>query len=306
MKEQTINILQTSSNMIQGILWSPLDKPKAVLQIVHGMTEHIQRYKELAHRLTACGVTVAGYDLKGHGKNLPNSKCATFGENGWEESLKNIHVFSEFLSNRYPDIPHYIMGFSVGSFLIREYLNKFDHEFKGAIIAGTGYQPAKVLSVMKAIVKTQISYAGFDRTTALVKKLSFGVYNSNFKPNKTEFDWLCSDENKLREYILDPLCADSISAGLFYQLLESMEYTGGEDSYTNWNKKMPILLLSGDKDVVGNYGKGIEKVAMEMKKAGINDISMYLLPGARHDIFHEKANGCMEKAISLIDEWINL
>ena len=305
MKEQAINILQADNHTIYGILWNASEKPKAVLQIVHGMTEHIDRYRKFAEELNRYGIAVAGFDLRGHGVNLSKSGCASFGEEGWEASLEDIQKFSDYLYDQFPDCQHYMLGFSLGSFLVREYLNKFDHHFSGAIIAGTGHQPPAVLSIMMAIVKTQIKSNGFDNTTPLVKQLSFETYNTKFKPNNTDFDWLCSDEAELQKYILDNSCADSISSGLFWQLLSSMKYTGSGAAYKNWKKDMPILLISGDKDPVGDFGKGVRRVEAAMKKAGITSIETHLLSKARHDIFHEVNIGCASQVTQLIEKWIN-
>ena len=306
MKEQIISILQENNNTLHGVLWTNGDSPKAILQITHGMTEHIFRYKEFAKALTAQGIAVAGFDLRGHGRNLSNSGCATFTEDGWDGTLKDIQLFTEFLAKKYPHCPHYILGFSLGSFLVREYLNKYDHQFAGAIIAGTGHQPAAVLSIMMSIVNTQVSSGGFNNTTPLVKKLSFETYNSKFKPNATDFDWLCSDKEQLRDYISDDLCANSISSGLFLQLLSSMKYTGSKLAYENWKKDMPILLLSGDKDPVGDFAKGVKRVEAGMKKTGLSNVEIHLLPGARHDIFHEIQSGCAEKVAHLIVNWLKV
>ena len=305
MKEQKISILQSNNELLQGILWTGEENPKAILQITHGMTEHIYRYRELAKVLTSYGIAVTGFDLRGHGKNLPKSSCASFKVNGWEESLKDIQIFSEYIKYKYPNSPHYILGFSLGSFLVREYLNKYDHNFSGAIIAGTGHQPSIVLSIIMSIVKTQINSNGFDSTTPLVKKLSFETYNAKFKPNNTDFDWLCSDEEQLKEYITDELCASSISSGLFYQLLSSMKYTGSNKAYDNWKKDIPVLLLSGDNDPVGDFSKGVRRVETQMKKSSILNVETYLLPGARHDVFHEIESGCTEQVTHLIINWIN-
>ena len=183
-------------------------------------------------------------------------------------------------------------------------MNKYDHNFAGAIIAGTGHQPSAVLSIMMAIVNSQIKSEGFNNTTPLVKQLSFETYNSKFKPNNTDFDWLCSDENELQKYILDNLCADSISSGLFWQLLSSMKYTGSKAAYQNWKKDMPILLLSGDKDPVGDFGKGVRRVATAMIKSCISNVNVHLLNDARHDIFHDVHSGCAGKVTQLIASWI--
>lgn len=305
MKELQISILQEKNNTLHGVIWATDEQPKAVLQITHGMTEHIQRYKELAENLNKYGIVVAGFDLRGHGRNLSNRNCSSLGENGWEQSLNDIKIFSDFLHNKFPNCPHYILGFSLGSFLVREYLNKCDHNFSGAIIAGTGYQPNVLLSILIAIVKTQINAYGFDSPTPLVNQLSFETYNAKFRPNNTVFDWLCSDEQELHKYISDALCANSISAGLFYQLLNSLKYTGRKDAYVNYDKDMPILLLSGEKDPVGNFGKGIKNVEKAMKKAGLTNCKTYLISNARHDIFHEINSGCTNQVVHLIQSLIN-
>ena len=306
MKEQAINILQADNHTIYGILWNASEKPKAVLQIVHGMTEHIDRYRKFAEELNRYGIAVAGFDLRGHGVNLSKSGCASFGEEGWEASLEDIQKFSDYLYDQFPDCQHYMLGFSLGSFLVREYLNKFEHHFDGAVIAGTGHQPSAVLSVMMAIVKTQIKSNGFDGTTSLVKQLSFETYNSKFKPNKTDFDWLCADEEELQKYMLDSACADSISTGLFWQLLSSMRYTGSKSAYQNWKKDMPVLLLSGEKDPVGDFTKGVRRVEAAMKNVGMKNVTVQFLPEARHDIFHEVKSECAKKVVQLIKNWINV
>ena len=113
MKELQISILQEKNNTLHGVIWATDEQPKAVLQITHGMTEHIQRYKELAENLNKYGIVVAGFDLRGHGRNLSNRNCSSLGENGWEQSLNDIKIFSDFLHNKFPNCPHYILGFSL-------------------------------------------------------------------------------------------------------------------------------------------------------------------------------------------------
>lgn len=243
------------------------------MQIVHGMTEHIDRYRKFAEELNRYGIAVAGFDLRGHGVNLSKSGCASLGEEGWEASLEDIQKFSDYLYDQFPDCQHYMLGFSLGSFLVREYLNKFEHHFDG--------------------------------TTSLVKQLSFETYNSKFKPNKTDFDWLCADEEELQKYMLDSACADSISSGLFWQLLSSMRYTGSKSAYQNWKKDMPVLLLSGEKDPVGDFTKGVRRVEAAMKNVGMKNVTVQFLPEARHDIFHEVKSECAKKVVQLIKNWIN-
>ena len=276
---------------LSAVLWLPEDEPKAVLQITHGMTEHMGRYEAFAQQLTANGVAVCGFDLRGHGKNGDDEEIASFGEGGWEASLDDMRRFCEKMKDRFPSAPYFMMGFSLGSFLLREYLSLYPEGVDGAVIVGTGYQPGAVLSLMKAIVKGECRKAGFDNTTALVKKLSFETYNRKFQPNETDSDWLCADEDELYEYIRDPLCRKYISAGLFYQLLDSMKKTGKKNAAVTWRKDMPVLLLSGASDPVGSDGKGVEAVSRRLKKLGMTNVTVQLFPNGRHDIFHEKKSG---------------
>lgn len=303
MNTETFVFLGFQGQRLFATLWLPDGEPRGVLQIAHGMTEHIGRYTALAQALTQHGFAVAGFDLLGHGRNPGNPEIASFGEDGWECSLQDMHLFFGLLSERFPGLPHFLLGFSLGSFLLREYLGRYPEGVAGAAILGTGYQTGAVLGVMMAIVKSQIKKAGFDGTTDLVKQISFGNYNQKFKPNRTTADWLCADCTQLDEYLADPLCRKTISAGLFWQLLGSMKRTGSRDTYRGWNKDMPILLLSGQDDPVGDSGKGVLAVKKRMEKAGLCSVTMELLPNARHDLLHEEATAAAD-ARNILIRWM--
>ena len=289
---------------LHGCVWMPENDVRAVLQITHGMTEHIGRYEKLAGKLTEKGIAVCGFDLRGHGLNESQMNIATMGKDGWEASLNDMHRIYSLFHGKYPDAPYFMLGFSLGSFLLREYISRHPKEMKGAIIAGTGCQPAFVLEIMKFIVSTQIAKNGFDDTTDLVRKLSFDTYNDKFKPCRTRFDWLCSDEAQLDEYMNDDACRRDISSGLFHQLLSSMKRTGHQHACVGWNKEMPVLLMSGKDDPVGNMGKGVVQILHNMEKRGFKDVKLCLYEKARHDIFHEYENGTADKVTAEIVRWI--
>lgn len=289
--------------VLPAILWLPKGEMKAILQITHGMTEHIGRYETFAREMTALGIAVAGFDLRGHGRNPGDKAIASFGEGGWEASIVDMKRFYDLLEERFPGIPHYLHGFSLGSFLLREYLSRYPEDCAGAVILGTGNQPGWLLSIMMAIVKEQIKKAGFDGYSPLVRQLSFGTYNQKFKPNRTEKDWLCSDNETIDDFIADPLCREDFSTGLFYQMLSAMKRTGGKEAYDMWSKEKPILLICGANDPVGNMGKGAKAVMQAMKQAGL-DVTFHLLPGSRHMILGEKESGTADAAVKIIQEWI--
>ena len=295
---------QFMMNGLHTVIWQPEQNVKAILQITHGMTEHMGRYETLAAELCSQGIAVAGFDLRGHGRNPGDPQIASFGANGWETTIEDMRLFFKELRSRFPKTSHYMLGFSLGSFLLREYLGKYPDDVAGALIAGTGHQPGWLLAIMMAIVKGQIKKAGFDGTTDLVKQLSFGTYNQKFKPNRTEADWLCSDAESLAQYLADPLVRKNISAGLFWELLGSMKRTGKAESYADWNKEMPVLLLCGSEDPVGDSGKGVAKLYAQMKTAGLQAVECQQFSGARHDIFHEEISGTAENVRHCIADWL--
>ena len=261
MRTEIFELAGYNGTNLPACLWFPEGKVKAVLQITHGMTEHMGRYEVLADYLCTRGIAAAGFDLRGHGKNPGDSEVASFGKNGWAASIADMRLFYALLQARFSGVPHYMLGFSLGSFLLREYLTKYpgEGEIAGAIIMGTGHQPGWLLSIMMGIVNGQIKKAGFDKTTDLVRQLSFGAYNQKFKPNRTAADWLCADEAELNQYLADPLVRKDISAGLFWELLGSMKRTGSAVEYDGWTG-LPILLISGQDDPVGDGGKGVRAI----------------------------------------------
>lgn len=160
MNTETFEFLGFQGQRLFATLWLPDGAPRGVLQITHGMTEHIGRYTALAKALTQHGFVAAGFDLRGHGRNPGNTEIASFGEEGWERSLQDMHLFFGLLSERFPGLPHFLLGFSLGSFLLREYLVRYPDGVADAAILETGYQPDTVLGIMMAIVKSQIKKPG--------------------------------------------------------------------------------------------------------------------------------------------------
>ena len=304
MKAECFEFIGEKGTVLPAYLWLP-EEVKGLLQITHGMTEHMGRYEALARALCPLGIAVAGFDLRGHGRNAGDAEVASFGEGGWAASVRDMRLFYEWLHQRFAGLPHYMLGFSLGSFLLRDYLTQHpgEGEIAGAIILGTGHQPGWLLSIMMSIVKGQTKKAGFDGTTDLVRQLSFGTYNQKFKPNRTAADWLCADEAELNKYLADPLVRKDISAGLFWELLGSMKRTGSAAEYDGWDTGLPILLISGQEDPVGDAGKGVRALYQRMKKAGMENVTLRLFPGARHDLLHEEAN-CAEAIRQCIAEWI--
>ena len=287
---------------IHAVEWKPETEIKGVIQIAHGVTEYILRYENFAEFFTQKGFVVVGNDHLGHGQSIaPNGKPMYFGPNGsWNFVVKDIDTCKQMTKKKYPNVPYMILGFSLGSFLVRTYLIDYAQEpLDGAIIMGTGYIPNFKIAIAKMMANKEAKKVGEENTSPVIKSLTFETYNKLFKPNRTAFDWLCSNEEALDEYIKDPLRGENYSAGLFREMLTGMQYTAELKNIQKMNKKMPIFLLSGDKDPVGEFGKGVIKTHEIFKKAGIEDLEIKLYPNLRHDILHEKCKDTIYNDIYL-------
>lgn len=289
---------------LPSVIWKPDGDAVAVVQIIHGMTEHTGRYEGFAKYLTDRGIAVAGFDLRGHGMSSEGKCCASFGEDGWPRSIDDVSIFFKHLKNALQGKPVFMLGFSLGSFLLREYLGSTCEKPAGAIIMGTGHQPSFILSIIMSIVKSQIKKFGFDNTSPLIKTLSFDTYNKKFAPCRTDFDWLCANETELDRYMNDELCIKSISAGLFYDLLGSMKRTADKKIYNSYACDMPIFVISGANDPVGDFTKGTERMIKDMRGAGLKNISVSYIDGARHDVLHDGKGSLLESRYQDIIDWI--
>lgn len=289
--------------MIHAVEWLPEGTPRAILQISHGVTEYILRYEEMAEFFTQKGFIVVGNDDLGHGTSIAKGADPMyFGpENSWLWVVKDLYTCQKRIKKRYPDLPYIMLGLSLGTFVIRTYLICKPGMVDGVVLAGTGQVPASQLSLVRWIAKREARKAGDASATPLIQELSFGTYNKKFAPNRTDFDWLCASEKGLDTYINDPLRGKFVTAGLFREMLSGMIFTGKLHNQKRMDKDVPILLVSGDQDPVGESGKGVRNTCQSFQKAGVKDVSMKLYPGLRHDVFREDER---QEVISDIYQWI--
>ena len=286
MQKQEFNYLSSNgSTLIHCVKWVP-ENPIGVIQIVHGITEHIDRYEEFANYMVNQGYIVIGNDHLGHGKSIITDKPKMFiGELGsWNYLVKDINTLYEIITEEFK-LPIYLIGFSLGSFVSRHYLIDYNPIYKKAILVGTGIQPNIVLNILKLIVKGEVKKIGVENTSKFIRELSFGTYNKQIKEAKTDYDWLTSSEEEINKYINDPLVGKDTTGSLFYELLDGMVYTSKLSNIKKL-KELPILLLSGLDDPVGSKGNGVKKLENIYKKNNI-DVSLKLYEGKRHDLFHE-------------------
>ena len=275
---------------LHGMLWDVQEVPvRAVLQICHGVAEHIARYDKFARAMNERGIVVAGHDHLGHGKSLPEGDTPVyFGEgNTWDTVVDDIYVLHQRLRQRYPDVPLCIMGHSMGSFLTRTYLIRYPGTVKAAVIMGTGWQSRAAVNGGLALANAIAAMSGENATSDVVTELAFGSYNKLFAPNRTKVDWLSADEENVDAYIADPMCGADATVGLFRQMLHGIAFNQNPKNLARMDSSLPVLLISGDRDPVGDMGKGVRRTADAFRKAGLSDVTLKLYPGLRHEILNE-------------------
>ncbi|WP_078410422.1 alpha/beta hydrolase [Priestia abyssalis] len=270
--------------------WMPEDaKPKAFVQIAHGMGEHIGRYHDFAQALIEKGYAVYGNDHRGHGLTAKDERDKRYfaDENGFGEVVQDMYALTNLIKCKQENIPIFLFGHSMGSFLSRRYIQLYGNQLHGVILSGTGQVPSLLGEAGRMAAKMEMKLKGKRTPSPLLDRLSFGQYNRPFRPNRTDFDWLSRDEQAVDRYINDPLCGGIFSSGFFYDLLSGIKQAGMNNLIQQVPSDLPIFLVSGDEDPVGGHTKGVLKTYTGLKEAGIKDVTYKFYPKGRHEMLHE-------------------
>ena len=261
---------------------------KAVLQIVHGMAEHSLLYVDFASFLASHGYAVAINDHLGHGKSVSSGgSYGYFGPLGMEAVLEDMHKLYSFMREKYPDVPYFMMGHSMGSFLCREYTARWGTDLSGAIYMGTcGPQNPALLVGELRVAEHYVKKLGPRSHHPIFAKLSTERFNKSFAPNRTSADWVTRDEIEVDKYVADPLCGFDFTTSAYRELIWLQKTISQESWLERVPKPLPILLISGDKDPLGDCGKGIIKLKQRLERTG-HTVRMILYPGARHALITE-------------------
>lgn len=267
--------------------WVPenTDSIKGIVQIAHGMCEHSGVYGFIANQLCDAGYVVFMNDHIGHGKSVKDdSELGYFGDkDGWLNIIRDFRQVTELAKNEYPSLPVIIMGHSMGSFVARAYTEMYK-DVAGAVYLGTiGSQPADAAIVIADIVA---KLHGKMHRSSLIKAISFGTYNSKFE-KRTDFDWLSQNHEFVDKYIADKYCGFTFTAYGYRDLFCLIKYISDKKWYNNLPEDLPILMLAGDMDPVGNYGKGVMSVYNKLKETGHTNVTCKLYKNDRHVILEE-------------------
>ena len=268
--------------------WTPDDKPRAVVQIVHGVADYAGRYDHFARYLADHGFVVCGEDHLGHGKTVDDGKYGYFGKkDGWTLVTADVRQLRVLMGEKYPGIPYFLLGHSMGSFLSRTYLCAYPGTVDGCILSGTGQEKPAIVAAGKAVSSVVCALRGPDA----VSPLSLGSYNKQFAPNRTTADWICRDEAVVDAYLKDPFCTFEPTAGLVRDMMGGLQYISSEEALSQMDPSTPVYLFSGDRDPVGANGEGVKKVYGFFKDHGTADLTMKLYPGGRHEMLNEINKG---------------
>ena len=294
----------TGRTSIHALKCVPDGKPRAVVQIAHGIAEHIDRYRPFMEFLADNGFVAAGNDHLGHGKSIrvPEEQGFFAEKDGWWRVVDDMDKLHDIMSKEYPELPYVLFGHSMGSFLTRTYLIKHPDKYDGVILSGTGHQsPALVLGGNAAAsVMAKLNGAMGDGTK--LDSLAFGSYLSKIENPRTKFDWLSRYAEQVDKYIADPLCGFVGKIGLYRDMMQGIKFITDKKNIAQMNKEKPVNFMSGDGDPVGDYGKGVERAYKAFCDAGLHDVFMRLYPGGRHEMLNETNK---EQVYQDILSWLN-
>ena len=305
MQHSTLAVRATDGTPIHVNRWLPEGSPRAAVQVAHGMAEHSDRYGRFAEALTAAGFAVYAGDHRGHkGTASTHDEEGYFADkDGWATAVGDLVSITETIRAEQPGLPVVLFGHSMGSFLSRAYAAEpAGRELAGLVLSGTAGDPGALGAVGGVIASLQGRIRGRRHRSGLMNTLSFGQYNAAFKPNRTEFDWLSRDPAEVDKYIADEWCGNVFTAGFYADLLGGLRAINSDALVAKVPHDLPILILSGDQDPVGDNGKGPTAVAEQYRRAGVTDVTLTLYPGGRHEMLNETNR---DEVTTDIVEWID-
>lgn len=286
---------------IHAVIWRPEGETKAVLQIIHGMAEYAERYAPFAESLAKHGILVCAEDHLGHGKSVisPDQLGYFTDGNGANCVLEDIRRLTLTIKEQC-SAPYFILGHSMGSFFCRKYIATYGEGLAGAIIMGTGFQPAILTCAGKLVTRVIAAFKGWRYRSKFIDKLAFGAYNDRFE-KRTEYDWLSVDCGNVDRYIADELCGVKFTCSGFYTLFSVLADACKNKTIKAVPKNLPVYLVAGGDDPVGDYSNGVKKLYDKLCANGVQDVQLTLYNGFRHEILND---GCAPQVTQDILDFI--
>ena len=286
---------------IKAWQFAPEGEVKAVIQMHHGMAEHTNRYRNFISAFTDKGYAIFINDMLGHGQS--NDDKDLLGYFGDKDGYKNIRADAKALTDiakkEYPDKKFLIAGHSMGSLIMRCYINEYGNDFDGAVFIGTA-GPTPIAKAGIPIMKVVAALKGKKHHSKFLNNISLGPYDKPFE-HRTHYDWGMRDTKEVDEYVSDPLCGFLFTVAGFMDLSQLTIQCNEDRWFNNVAKDKPVLLMSGDMDPVGNYGKGVKEVYQKLLDTGHKNVTLKLYPEARHEILNEINK---QEVYDDLDKWI--
>lgn len=278
-------------------------RPVAVLQIIHGMAEYIERYEETAKFFTDRGFVVTGNDHLGHGKSVEEGGKYGYFCPGDPATVvvRDVHRLKKMTQSMYPGVPYFILGHSMGSYILRNYLCRYGAGIQGAVIMGTGMPPGALIAAAKAAAALQGLFCGGAHVSRLLDKMAFGDYNKHIADLRTDVDWLSCDEENVDRYKADPLCGFVFTVNGFRTVFELISRIQKTENLEKIPKELPLFFVAGTGDPVGDYGEGVKRAYDSLDDVGMEHLALKLYEGDRHEILNE-ADG--KQVMQDIYDWI--
>lgn len=303
MKTTTITYAShDGASTIRALLWEPdrvgaAERPRGLVQLVHGMSEHVERYAGFAEHLCSEGYVVCANDHIGHGKTA--ARADDLGhmplEAGEDVLLHDVDALRELATERLvaacgclpEEIPYVIFGHSMGSFITRVYLTRYALGVRAAIICGTGQQPRALSAAGKVLTRGIARSRGERYVSELVDGMGAGSYGRAIKDARTDVDWIATDPEVVDEYRRDPLCGQKFTVGAYHTLSSLVADATDPALAARVPHALPLFLVAGAEDPVGDCGRGVERAAEMYRRAGIERVDVKIYPGVRHEILNE-------------------
>lgn len=279
----------SGTTKIHAVRYIPDGEIRAILQISHGMVEYVERYEAFALYLNSKGILVTGNDHLGHGKSINSrDELGYFAkEDGNHAVLYDLYQLTQITKEKYPGIPYFLLGHSMGSFYARQYLCEFGHELDGAIIMGTGCQPLALVQAGRLLTSLISLFKGWHYRCEFVNNMAFGSYNKKFEPARTSKDWLSKDEAIVDKYVADEYCNFIFTLNAYYNMFTGISRLYNKKLLSQMPKSLPVFFVAGEDDPVGDFGKGVLKAVDMFKNTGMQNVKVKLYPTDRHEILNE-------------------
>jgi len=265
--------------------WLPAGRPRAIVQIAHGLAEHSVRYARLAAALNAAGYGAYAADLRGHGPKAAAADLGHFAdEDGWAKCVGDLWTLNRQIAAEQPGVRIVFLGHSLGSFLGRQFVAEHSEALAGAAYSGSNGKPPAIATLGRLFARIERLRLGRRGKSKLLVRMWFGEYNKPFEPARTDFDWLSRDPKEVDTYVADPLCGFPFTTQLAIDVLDALPFLSSPASLAPVRKDLPIYVFSGERDPVG---ANIEGLVDALKSAGFTKLTTRLYPGARHETLNE-------------------